>query len=98
MFVEISETLAAKKGIAHGESVRVSTERGQIGARALVTSRLKPFRIGGRDIEQIGIPWHFGYAGLATGDSANVLTTPVGCANTSIPEFKAFLCNLEKGA
>jgi formate dehydrogenase major subunit len=21
----------------------------------------------------------------------------VGCANTSIPEFKAFLCNLEKG-
>ena len=43
------------------------------------------------------MPWHFGYAGLATGDSANLLTPSVGCANTNIPEFKAFLCNIEKG-
>ena len=43
------------------------------------------------------MPWHFGYAGLATGDSGNVLTPTVGCANTGIPEFKAFLCSIEKG-
>jgi formate dehydrogenase major subunit len=43
------------------------------------------------------MPWHFGYAGLATGDSGNVLTPTVGCANTGIPEYKAFLCNIEKG-
>jgi len=64
---------------------------------ALVTSRLKPFDVQGKMVEQVCLPWHFGYAGLATGDSGNVLTPSVGCANTSIPEFKAFLCNIEKG-
>lgn len=97
MFVEISESLAKKKGIKKGDKVRVTTERGSIEAIALITSRLRPFNVEGKQIEQIGMPWHFGYAGLATGDSANLLTPSVGCANTSIPEFKAFLCNLEKG-
>ena len=97
MFVEISESLARQKGIKKGDKVRVTTERGSIEAVALVTSRLKPFSVDEKMIEQIGMPWHFGYAGLSTGDSANMLTPSVGCANTSIPEFKAFLCNLEKG-
>ena len=97
MFVEISESLAKQKGIKKGDKVRVTTERGSIEAVALVTSRLKPFSVDEKMIEQIGMPWHFGYAGLSTGDSANMLTPSVGCANTSIPEFKAFLCNLEKG-
>jgi formate dehydrogenase major subunit len=97
MFVEISETLARQKGIVQGEKVKVTTERGSIEATALVTARLKPFDVQGKAIEQVGMPWHFGYAGLATGDSGNVLTPTVGCANTNIPEFKAFLCNIEKG-
>ena len=97
MFVEISESLAREKGIRKGDRVRVTTERGAIEAVALVTSRLKPFKVGGKQIEQVGMPWHFGYAGLAKGDSGNVLTPSVGCANTNIPEFKAFLCNIEKG-
>ena len=50
----------------------------------------------GRRIDEIGLTWHWGYAGLATGDSANVLTPNVGDANTMIPEYKAFLCNLQK--
>jgi len=97
MFVEISRHLAEWKGIANGDMVTVSSERGSIEARALVTNRIKPLRAGGRLIEQVGLPWHFGFGGMARGDSANVLTTAVGCANTSIPEFKAFLCNIEKG-
>jgi formate dehydrogenase major subunit len=63
---------------------------------ALVTARLKPLNVAGKQVEQIGMPWHFGYAGLAKGDSANLLTPAVGCANTGIPEFKAFLCDIEK--
>ncbi len=43
------------------------------------------------------MPWHYGYNGIATGDSANILTSQVGDANTTIPEYKAFLCNIEKG-
>lgn len=97
MFVEISESLAKQKGIKKGDKVKVTTERGSIEAVALVTARLKPFNVNGTPVEQVGMPWHFGYSGLATGDSANLLTPTVGCANTNIPEFKAFLCNIEKG-
>ena len=43
------------------------------------------------------MPWHFGYAGMATGDSANVLTPEVLSPTSNIPEYKAFLCNVEKG-
>jgi formate dehydrogenase major subunit len=97
MFIEISESMAKLKGIKQGDKVRVTTERGSLEAVALVTSRLKPFNVEGKMIEQVGMPWHFGYAGTATGDSGNILTAAVGCANTNIPEFKAFLCNIEKG-
>jgi len=36
------------------------------------------------------------YEGLATGESANVLTPLVGDADAMIPEYKAFLCDVEK--
>ncbi|MCM4201726.1 hypothetical protein MMS56_29610, partial [Escherichia coli] len=41
-FVEISETLAAAKGINNGDRVTVSSKRGFIRAVAVVTRRLKP--------------------------------------------------------
>ena len=97
MFVEISESLADAKGIKNGDQVRVSTERGSIEVYALVTARLKPFIVEGKPIEQVGMPWHFGYTGLAVGDSANVLTPEYLSPDSNIPEFKAFLCNVEKG-
>ncbi len=97
MFVELSESLAKEKSITNGDRVRVTTERGAIEAFALVSARLKPFIVQGKTIEQIGMPWHFGYAGLAKGDSANVLTAEVLSPVSSIPEYKAFLCNIEKG-
>lgn len=97
MFVEISKSLAQTKGVKNGDIVSVSTERGSIEAYALVTARLKPFIVDGKPIEQVGMPWHFGYAGMATGDSANVLTPEVLSPTSNIPEYKAFLCNVEKG-
>jgi len=97
MFVEISKEMAKEKGIANGDFVTISSKRGSIEARALVTSRIRPLRIGEKIVEQVAIPWHFGFVGLATGDSANILTDAVGDANTHIPEYKAFMCNIEKG-
>ncbi len=97
MFVEMSEELAKKKGVVDGDFVTISSKRGSIQARALVTSRIRPLRIAEKLVEQVAIPWHFGFVGLATGDSANILTDAVGDANTHIPEYKAFLCNIEKG-
>jgi len=96
VFVEMSPDLAQSKGVDTGDWVRVTTKRGQLRARVLVTRRFEPFFIGGKLVHQIGIPWHWGYNGLATGDSANLLTPHVGDANTMIPEFKAFLCQVEK--
>jgi formate dehydrogenase major subunit len=96
MFVEISQELAAERGIANGARVIVESARGQIQAVAVVTRRFKPLRINGSIVHEIGMPWHWGYAGIARGDSANVLTPNVGDANTMIPEYKAFLCNIRK--
>jgi len=100
LFVEISEELASEKSIKNGDKVAVSSARGKISAYALVTKRLEPLVIMDgttkRKIHQVAIPWCFGYAGIATGDSANLLTPHVGDGNTNIPEYKTFLCNIKK--
>jgi len=97
MFIEISEELAAEKGIVNGGKIIVESARGELEAIAIVTKRFKPLLINGSVIHEVGMPWHWGYAGLSTGASANVLTPHVGDANTMIPEYKAFLCNVRKG-
>jgi len=95
-FVEMSEELAAEHGIANGDRVIVASKRGQVNMVAVVTKRFKPFQMNGRRVHQVGVVWHWGYIGLSTGDSANVLTPHVGDANTMIPEYKAFLVNIRK--
>ncbi|HEX2923384.1 MAG TPA: molybdopterin dinucleotide binding domain-containing protein, partial [Chloroflexota bacterium] len=84
------------KGISNGERIRVSSARGDIGCVALVTNRFRPQVIDGRIVHQVGMPWHFGWAGIATGDTVNDLTPHVGDGNTSIPEYKAFLVDVRK--
>jgi formate dehydrogenase-N alpha subunit len=96
MFVEIGKEVAEDKGIANGDKVKVKSKRGEITAVAIVTPRLQPLTVGGKTLHHVGIPWHWGYTGLSTGASANMLTPHVGDANTAIPEFKTFLCNVEK--
>ena len=96
MFIEISHELAEAKGIKSGDQVIVTTPRGSVTASAVVTWRIKPMQVAGQTVHQVGVPWHWGYAGLFTGDSGNSLTPHVGDVNTRIPEFKAFLCNLNK--
>ena len=96
MFVEISKELAAEKGIGNGDSVEITSARGKIRATALVTMRWKSYMIGGKKVHHIGMPWHYSWVGLATGDSANDLTPHVGDGNSSIPEYKAFLVDVNK--
>jgi formate dehydrogenase major subunit len=96
-FAEIPPELASQLNIENRDWVVISTERGEVETRALVTERLRPFEIDGRRIYQIGMPWHFGWQGYAKGDIANVLSTIVGDPNTTIHEGKAFTCNLRKG-
>jgi len=97
-FVEVPAELAREKGIANGDRVRVSSKRGKLEVRAVVTGRLGPLQIDGRKIYQIGIPIHWGFVGINTGQHwlANALTPFVGDASSRTPEFKAFLVNIEK--
>ena len=46
-FVEIPEELAREKGIANGDMVRVTSARGSIEGRAMVTRRIKPMQVAG---------------------------------------------------
>ncbi len=97
-FVEIPAELAREKGIATGDHVRVSSKRGKLEVRAVVTKRLGPLQIDGKKIYQIGIPIHWGFVGINSGQHwlANALTPFVGDASSRTPEFKAFLVNIEK--
>jgi formate dehydrogenase-N alpha subunit len=96
MYVEMSEELAKEKGIKNKDKIVVSSARGDVTAYAMVTKRFKPYKLKGGNIHHIGMPWHFGYKGYATGDTANRLTPHIGDANTMIPEYKAFLCNVRR--
>jgi len=62
----------------------------------MVTRRLRPFTIDGKVVHQVGMPWHWGYEGVVTGDIVNELTALVADPNVTIHEGKAFVCNVEK--
>jgi formate dehydrogenase major subunit len=98
-FVEIPEKLAEQKGIANGSKVRVSSARGSIEGVAMVTKRLLPMKIDGKEVWGIGFPLHWGFSAGKTGHTgplANFLTPSAMDANTWTPEFKTFLVQLEK--
>ena len=97
-FIEIPRELAAEKGIGNGEMVRVSSARGQIEGKAMVTRRIKPMRIGDQTVYQIGFPIHWGFLGRGkqTGSLANLVTPTVVDPNSFAPEYKGFLVKLEK--
>jgi formate dehydrogenase major subunit len=96
-FVELSPSLAAKRGIKNGDRVKVRSKRGQIIAKAVVTQRIPTLKVAGREVETVGVPIHWGFEGLAKkGYLTNTLTPFVGDANVHTPEFKAFLVNVEK--
>ncbi len=97
MFVEMSPELAAERGIQHGSWVTVSTARASISARAMVTRRIRPMVVEGRTIHQIGLPFHWGYAGETVGSNANDLTSLVADPNVSMHEGKVFSCQVRPG-
>ncbi len=103
MFVEISPILAEKKGITNGEWVKVASARGEVMCRAIVTERLKGFKLCEGEPEVAGMPFHFGYMGNITGGpdatksyGVNQLSPHVAEPNTGMPEYKAFLVDVRK--
>ncbi len=96
-FAEISETLADKIGVKAGDMVKVTSMRGFVKVKAVVTKRVKALQVNGQTVEVVGLPIHWGFKGEARKTYlTNVLTPSVGDSNTQTPEFKAFLVNIEK--
>ncbi len=95
--VEISEALAKERGIKSGDKVKVTSARGFVKAKAVVTKRMKGLDVDGQKVYHVGIPIHYGFKGVAKPSQlANTLTPSVGDANSQTPEFKTFLVNIEK--
>jgi formate dehydrogenase major subunit len=97
MFAELSHELAAERGIVHGGWMTIQTARGRIEARAMVTRRLRPFVVEGRVVHQIGLPFHWAFAGEVVGRNANDLTALLADPNVSMHESKAFTCQVHAG-
>ena len=97
MFAEIDPVLARDRGIEDGGWMTIETERAAIEARARVTDRMRPLRVEGRVLHQVGLPWHWGFHGACSGDSTNDLGA-LGCdPNVSIQQSKAFSCDVRAG-
>ena len=98
LFAEIDPELAVAKNLRNGEWVTISTRVGEIEARALVSGRMRPLRIGkGRRVHQIGVPYNNGTLGYSPGDAVGQLIPLAMDPNVSIHEAKTITCNIRAG-
>lgn len=98
MFCEVDPELAARRGLEHLGWAVISSPRGAIEARVLVTERMQPVQVDGRTVHQVGLPYHWGYEGSGTtGASANDLFHLTLDPNVEIQEVKAAVCDIRPG-
>ncbi|MDQ1032632.1 formate dehydrogenase major subunit [Streptomyces umbrinus] len=96
-FCEVSPQLAAERGLEHLGWATIVTARNAIEARVMVTARITPLTVQGRTIHQIGLPFHWGPNGVATGDAANELVAIALDPNAHIQEDKALSADIRPG-
>ncbi|MGI8557728.1 MAG: formate dehydrogenase [Solirubrobacteraceae bacterium] len=96
-FCEVSPELAAERGLEHAGWATIVTARNAIEARVMVTERMRPLRVQGRVVHQIGMPFHWGPNGLSTGDAFNELTSVAMDPNSHIQEVKALTADIQPG-
>ncbi|SNR45861.1 formate dehydrogenase major subunit [Blastococcus mobilis] len=97
-FVEVSPELARLRGLTNGEYATLVSARTAVEAKVLVTERVRPIKLrDGTVVHQIGMPYHWSYAGISTGDAANDLLGIVMDPNTHIQESKASTCDIVAG-
>jgi formate dehydrogenase major subunit len=98
LFCEVSPALASACGLVNGGWATIITARSAIEARVLVTGRVRPLRLaGGGVVHQVGLPYHWGSAGLVTGDTVNDLLPFALDPNVLIQESKVATCQVVPG-
>jgi anaerobic selenocysteine-containing dehydrogenase len=110
-WIEINSVDAANYSIRTGDYINVTTARGgsdqasqgplSPNSGTFTKGFIARVGVGAEDNQRVGvgvvaIPWHWGDKGLSTGARANDLCIDAGDANTTIPESKACLCQIEK--
>ncbi len=98
-FCEVSPELAAERGLVDRGWATIVSARTAIEARVMVTERMVPLQIAGRQFHQIGLPYHWGVgeSALVTGDSANDLFGVTLDPNVHIQESKVASCDIRPG-
>ena len=99
-FCEVSPELARQRGLDNAGWATIVTARTAVEARVLVTERIRPLVIDGRQVHQIGLPYHWGVGGggaIVSGDSANDLLGVTLDPNVHIQESKASTCDIQPG-
>ena len=97
MFCEVSPELAEQVGLENRGWATIVTMRTAIEARVLVTDRLAPLEVQGREVNLVGLPYHWGSKGLVPGDAANDLLGLALDPNVHIGEYKASTCDIRPG-
>jgi formate dehydrogenase major subunit len=94
--VELPESLGKKLSVKSGDWVKVSSARGELTVKAVVTPRMKPIRSNGREVTIVWMPYNWGFQGLSTGPSVNHLTIDATDPGAGTQETKACLVNVVK--
>jgi formate dehydrogenase major subunit len=94
--IEIPESLGKKLGVKSGDTVKVSSARGELTVKAVVTPRMKPLNIDGTEVTIVWMPYNWGFRGLSIGPSVNHLTIDAVDPGAGTQETKACLVNVVK--
>ena len=94
--VEIPVSLGEKLGVKSGDWVKVSSARGEVTVKAMVTRRMAPLQVDGKEVTIVWMPYNWGFQGLSTGASVNHLTIDAVDPGAGTQETKACLVNVVK--
>jgi predicted molibdopterin-dependent oxidoreductase YjgC len=81
-YLEMNPADASQMGISQGDSVKVTSRRGDIVAKTMVTERVRE--------GMVFMPFHF------VESNANILTNPAHDPTVRIPEFKVCAVRVER--
>jgi formate dehydrogenase major subunit len=94
--LEMPESLAKKLDVKTGDWLKVSSARGELTVKAVVTLRMKSLQIDGHEVTVVWMPYNWGYRGLSKGPSVNHLTIDAVDPGAGTQETKACLVNVVK--
>jgi len=94
--VEIPMSLGEKLDVKSGDWVKVSSARGELTVKAVVTRRMAPLQADGKEVTIVWMPYNWGFQGLSPGPSVNHLTIDAVDPGAGTQETKACLVNVVK--